>query len=262
MGKKYSVLYADPPWQFGDKLPGPGRGAEKHYKVLDTEGIRRFPLPPLADDALLFLWRVSSQQEEALSVMRAWGFVPKSEIAWIKTATHCNNIHLMASGDSHGLAFGMGRYVRLCHEVCLIGARGRATSLIRDRAVRSVFFAPRGKHSSKPELMYGLIERLSQGPYAELFARERHVGWDQWGDELQNGRAAPRALPLGPIPQGERPARLPAAVLEGSGEVELARLGPLPAHGEQAVAPVDRRHGPARPPLRVDVPEHPRRDAK
>lgn len=202
MAKKYRVLCADPPWQFGDKLPGPGRGAEKHYKVLDPEGIRRFPLPPLEDDALLFLWRVSSQQEEALSVMRAWGFVPKSEITWVKLR---NGIHdPLAAGVERilqqrrvgsindCLAFGMGRYVRLCHEVCLIGARGRATSLIQDKAVRSVFFAPRGEHSSKPAVMYELIERLSQGPYAELFAREKRPGWDQWGDELKNGHAAPR----------------------------------------------------------------------
>jgi len=180
MMEPFRVLLADPPWSFGDKLPGPSRGAEKNYAVLDIDAIRRFPLPPLADDALLFLWRVSSQPEEALQVMRAWGFVPKSEIVWVKTTD---------AGDN--LAFGMGRYVRLCHEVCLIGARGRGAQLIRNRSIRSVFFAPRGEHSAKPDSFYTLIEQLAEGPYAELFARRPRVGWTQWGNELPGGSAAP-----------------------------------------------------------------------
>ena len=47
----YGVLCADPPWKFGDSLPGPKRGAQKHYDVMSVEDICRFELPPLADDA-------------------------------------------------------------------------------------------------------------------------------------------------------------------------------------------------------------------
>jgi N6-adenosine-specific RNA methylase IME4 len=89
------MIVADPPWQFGDKLPGASRGAEKNYKVMTVDEIcamcdgknitmcgQSFPL---AANSVLFLWRVSSQVEEAYRVVRAWGFVPKSEIVWIKT---------------------------------------------------------------------------------------------------------------------------------------------------------------------------------
>lgn len=192
---KCRVLYADPPWAFGDKLPGPGRGAVKHYDVMGdgkggVDAICRFPLPTLEDDGLLFLWRVSSQPEEALRVMRAWGFTPKSEIVWVKTKNGVIYQEEMSVEDI-GLAFGMGRYVRLCHEVCLIGARGKAASIIQDHAVRSVFFAPLSTHSSKPVEMYGLIERLSPGPYVELFARQRRPGWVQYGNELPGGESEP-----------------------------------------------------------------------
>lgn len=61
----FRVLTADPPWSFGDKLPGALRGAEKNYSVLTIDGICKFELPMLADDAWLFLWRVSSQVEDA-----------------------------------------------------------------------------------------------------------------------------------------------------------------------------------------------------
>jgi N6-adenosine-specific RNA methylase IME4 len=172
--KPCRVLCADPPWSFGDSLPGPSRGAVKNYKVLNLNDIKRFPLPKLADDALLFLWRVAAMQEEALAVVRAWGFVPKSEMVWIKTAK-----------DGAGtLAFGMGRYVRHCHEVCLIASRGRGVRLIRNHSVRSVFEAPLSKHSEKPEQFYRLVETLAEGPYVELFARKNRVGWECYGDEL------------------------------------------------------------------------------
>lgn len=42
---------------------------------------------------------------------------------------------------------------------------------------------PRGRHSEKPEAFLDLVERISPGPYLELFARRDRLGWDTWGDE-------------------------------------------------------------------------------
>jgi N6-adenosine-specific RNA methylase IME4 len=38
-------------------------------------------------------------------------------------------------------------------------------------------------HSQKPEAFLDLIERVSPGPYVELFARRDRLGWDTWGNE-------------------------------------------------------------------------------
>lgn len=168
----FRVVLSDCPWSFSDRLPGPGRGAEKHYKVLTLAEIEAFPLPPLDRDALLFFWRVSSQVEEAYRVVRAWGFEPKSEIVWRK---------LTSTGKRH---FGMGHYVRAEHETCIIAKRKGGRGIIRDRGVRSVFEAKVGEHSAKPEEMYSIIERLAPGPYVELFARRRRQGWTSLGDQL------------------------------------------------------------------------------
>jgi N6-adenosine-specific RNA methylase IME4 len=166
------VVLADPPWLFGDKLPGKGRGAQKHYPGMPAWQIARFPLPELADDSLLFLWRVGTHQEEALMVMGAWGFKYCGEIVWNKRTT---------TGKKH---FGMGRVVRAAHEVCLIGKRGRPT--IKSKSVRSVFDAPVGEHSAKPDAFYEIVEKLSDGPYVELFARRPRAKWTSYGNQLRS----------------------------------------------------------------------------
>jgi N6-adenosine-specific RNA methylase IME4 len=177
----FRVIVADPPWKFGDKLPGRGRGAAKHYETMTAAEIADIVVGrsalalcrrvmPIADDALLFLWRVSAMVEEALSVVRAWGFVPKTELVWRK---------LTASGKRW---FGMGRTLRAEHETCIVATRGRPT--IRSHSVRSVFDAVAGRHSEKPPEFFELVERLSDGPYLELFARSRRRGWTTLGNQL------------------------------------------------------------------------------
>src|ERR1019366_5520878 len=43
----FRTLVADPPWAFGDSLPGPKRGAVKHYRTMSVEEICDFPIPEL-----------------------------------------------------------------------------------------------------------------------------------------------------------------------------------------------------------------------
>ena len=45
------------------------------------------------------------------------------------------------------------------------------------------FTWPRGEHSAKPEAFLDMVERVSPGPYLELFARRQRFGWDTWGNE-------------------------------------------------------------------------------
>lgn len=183
---KSAVLVADPPWSFSDRLPGPGRGASKHYSTLSIDEICRFRLPLLEPNAYLFLWRVSAMPWEALRVVEAWGFTPKTELVWYK---HTKN-------DKPW--FGMGHHLRAAHETCIVAVRGRPKPLVRN--IRSVFTAPVGEHSSKPEEFYQIVEQISAGPYAELFARRERGGlWTCYGDQLAVAKpaeyVAPDALP-------------------------------------------------------------------
>lgn len=186
----YRVVCADPPWPFDDKLPGLGRGAATQYDLLDDAiAARDFVggdlIDQVADDAYLFLWRVSAGggiddltlAERAYAVARAWGFAPKTEIVWRKQTKN---------GARH---FGMGWHIRNEHETCILATRGKPKPLVRN--IRSVFdaVAPssangRAIHSAKPGPFYkDIVERISKGPYLELFARETRPGWDCVGKE-------------------------------------------------------------------------------
>jgi N6-adenosine-specific RNA methylase IME4 len=168
-------IVADPPWRFGDALGR--RGAAANYRTLSVDQIawhttyRAIVTAPR--NAVLFLWRVSSMQREAIALLDSWGFQLKSEIVWEKTTV---------KGLDH---FGMGYIVRAAHETCLIATRGRVP--VKHHSQRSRFRAPVGRHSQKPEAFFDIVEGLYDGPYVELFARRQRPGWACLGLEARKG---------------------------------------------------------------------------
>lgn len=199
----FGCVVADPPWPFSDDLPGPGRGAAKHYSCgLSVDDIKRFQLPQLQHDCWLFLWRVGAMQREALEVAEAWGFRVDSEIVWVKTPRLRTPEQLAAEASACGwddpaqaaaklgieqgrrVRIMMGRSVRNAHECCLICKRGKPYRA--DAGVPSVCFSELGEHSEKPDEFFANVERLV-GPdtrKVELFARKHRPGWTCFGDEL------------------------------------------------------------------------------
>lgn len=103
--KKYSVIYADPPWQYRVySKKGLGRSAESHYPTMRLEDIKALPVGELADkDCALFMWITFPCMQEAFQVLDAWGFAYKTvAFVWIKQ----NRV-------SDSLFWGMG-YSRSC----------------------------------------------------------------------------------------------------------------------------------------------------
>ena len=50
--------------------------------------------------------------------------------------------------------------------------------------MRELIIAPVREHSRKPDEVYERIEEYCDGPYLELFARNRRPGWVSWGDQV------------------------------------------------------------------------------
>jgi N6-adenosine-specific RNA methylase IME4 len=162
----YPLLYADPPWRSDN--PGASWAPERHYPTLTVEEIKALE-PPVADEAILFLWAVNCQLPQALEVMASWGLTYKGNFVWVKPSP------------------GIGRRIRNQHELLLVGVRGGFPCPERSSVPVSIVEAGRGAHSEKPEGFYELIEQMYPGcPRLELFARGKpRPGWTAWGNEVE-----------------------------------------------------------------------------
>ena len=78
---------------------------------------------------------------------------------------------------------GIGNYWRLSHEFMLLGVKGGLTFL--DRGQMSWLNHDRIGHSHKPEEVRWIIEKVSPGPYLELFGRRTIDNWTVWGNEIE-----------------------------------------------------------------------------
>ena len=171
---EYQIIYADPPWQYGDKML-PRGGAERHYQTLPTWEISKFNVRSLAaPNSVLFCWATFPLIEDALFVMRMWGFTYKTlGFVWVKT-------------NKDGTIFrGNGHYTRSNAEVCLIGLKGRAPERL-NKGMHNTWLLPREEHSKKPDLFREkIVELYGDLPRIELFARNSTPGWHVWGNEVQ-----------------------------------------------------------------------------
>ena len=171
----FATILVDPPW--------PLQSGEKHYRTMSLARIMALPVGSLAArDAHLWLWTTNALLPKAYEVAEAWGFTVRSPLTWVKFR----------------LGLG-GRYqLRNATEQLLFCTRGKAP--LGSRSQPTWFNAPVTEHSRKPAEQFAIIERVSPGPYLELFARRRpesNQPWAVWGDQVASdiripGFAVPR----------------------------------------------------------------------
>ena len=174
--KKYKTILADPPWQFQNRT---GKVAPEHkrlnrYPTMRLNDIASLPVREIAaEKAHLYLWVPNALLPDGLAVMRAWGFEYKTNIVWEK---------VRKDGEPDGR--GVGFYFRNVTELLLFGIRGQHNrTLSPARSQVNLLRTMKREHSRKPDEIYPIIERCSEGPYLELFARGMRKGWDLWGNQ-------------------------------------------------------------------------------
>ncbi len=194
----YRTIVADPPWRYTvtQGLPNRTAGtrrrvkptAEGQYATMTNTEIAALDVGGSSDaNAHLYLWvtnplifgpRNRPDEPTPVDMMRAWGFTYVTMLTWHKLG-----------------APGMGFYFRGDTEHVLFGVKGR---LPIPPAIRSSnhFAARRTVHSAKPDRFYEIVERVSPGPYLELFARRRRFGWDVWGNEAPEFAASQAEMGL------------------------------------------------------------------
>lgn len=184
--KKYDIIYADPPWDYGGKLQfdKSSRSAEEmdferkifissanfKYPTLKIKELKKIPIFEIAkDDSLLFMWVTNPHLAQGIELGVAWGFEYRTvAFVWDK------------------MVHNPGKYTLSYCELCLVFKRGRIPTPRGARNIKQLVRVPRGVHSEKPqevlnniELMFPTQEKI------ELFARNKPEGWDVWGLDVR-----------------------------------------------------------------------------
>jgi N6-adenosine-specific RNA methylase IME4 len=129
------------------------------------------------------MWWVGAMPQEAIDLIKAWGFrlVNMSGLVWNKLTV--NDLP----------AFGMGFYTRAGSETVALAVKGKFKP--NKRNVRAVFTSEQQiqfhakllSHSEKPkEVKDFLIDLVGDVPRLEMFAREETKGWSVFGNEVEN----------------------------------------------------------------------------
>lgn len=163
----YRVIYADPPWAYGNSGLQQYGHASHHYPSMTIDELCALPVEAMAqDNAVLFMWVTSPLLEECFPVIKAWGFSYKTSFVWDK------------------VKHNFGHYNSVRHELLLVCTRGSCTPDAKELHDSVVTIERSKKHSEKPEEFRAIIDALyTQGARVELFARSKHEGWDTWGNE-------------------------------------------------------------------------------
>ena len=174
--KKFSTVYADPPWRFQNRT---GKIAPEHkrltrYETMDLEDIKSLPVSEISSSkSHLYLWVPNALLPEGLEVLKAWGFEYKGNIIWEK---------IRKDGGPDGR--GVGFYFRNVTEMILFGVKGNNNRTLEPaRSQVNLIRTQKREHSRKPDEIIPIIESCSPGPYLELFARGIRPGWTMWGDQ-------------------------------------------------------------------------------
>ena len=187
--KKYQVIYADPPWDYGGKMQydkttikDENVGFEKKifissaafkYPTLKMKQLKQLDVNSIAaDDCILFLWTTGPQLANAVELGEAWGFEYKTvAFVWDK------------------MVHNPGRYTLSQTEFVLAFKKGKFPTPRGARNIRQLLSVHRGKHSEKPiEVIDGITKMFPSQEKIELFARKNYFGWDNWGLEISDSK--------------------------------------------------------------------------
>lgn len=174
----YRLIYADPPWTYKDKASAGERGAAHKYTVMGLDAIKAMPIGQLChpEGAVLAMWATEPLRREAYAVIDAWGFTFKTTaFVWRKMTKNGKEF------------FGMGNWTRSNAEAVLLAVRGKNYPRRINAGIRQMQDAEYIGHSAKPQKFRTLLEQLMGPiPRVELFAREKILGWDAWGNQCDS----------------------------------------------------------------------------
>jgi N6-adenosine-specific RNA methylase IME4 len=164
---KFRTLVVDPPWQYTDDLMGRG---PPEYSTMTHDDLLALPVASWAESqSHLYLWVTNAFIPRGVELLAHWGFEHNTALTWAKPR------------------FGMGANFRGQTEHVLFGIRGELGTRRKD--ISTLFEAPLGAHSEKPEKFYEIVHAASYPPYGEAFQRKARPGFVNLFTEKQTEAA-------------------------------------------------------------------------
>jgi N6-adenosine-specific RNA methylase IME4 len=184
--KKYDIIYADPPWDYGGKMQfdKSSKSSEKidisknifissanfKYPTVKTKDLKKIPINDIAkEDCLLFMWVTNPHLEQGIELAKAWGFGYRTvAFVWDK------------------MVHNPGQYTMSYCELCLVFKKGKIPRPRGARNIKQLIRSARRAHSQKPDEVVTDIEKMfpTQNKI-ELFARREIPNWDVWGLDVR-----------------------------------------------------------------------------
>lgn len=162
-GKRFACVYADLPWVSDAAVEGSETTGLEHF----LNSMKEMPIQNLVEDAAhIHLWATNETLFAAKQVMEAWGFVFKACL-------------LCLSGLGK-----QGEYWVEAHEFLLLGVRGELP--LMERTMNSFMRVERAPDGCPAERVRKIIERVSPGPYLELFGRTPASGWTIYSNFIKD----------------------------------------------------------------------------
>ncbi|PKQ16741.1 MAG: hypothetical protein CVT67_02925 [Actinobacteria bacterium HGW-Actinobacteria-7] len=220
----FPVIYSDPAWSYDDK----GNVNAPDYPTLSVAQMSQLEVPSRnhPEGTVHFMWATLPLLPDALRLMGNWGYQYKTvAFVWVKSKGE-------DADDNPLLYVGRGSYTNPNAEIVLLGVSGKAP-VRKDKRVRQIVFAELDKeHSAKPEEVRRRIERLyTSEPKLELFARNRFVGWEPWGKDVDKGVQQPSSPTDGDVITFKDPKVRDGISTRQAAEIISAKSGtPVGAH--------------------------------
>ena len=172
--RKYNVIYADPPWKQtkgGIRKCRPQQKRELDYATLELIDIKNIILNvPTEENHVLFLWTIDKFLHEAELLLPNYKL--HARLIWDKTNGVAPAFTVRFSHE-YLLWFYTGTFLKIAEQ-----QRGKYTTVLREKA---------SKHSRKPDNARKMIEDFyPSANRIELFAREKFIGWDAFGNEVDS----------------------------------------------------------------------------
>lgn len=158
----FEVISIDPPWNYGRAYDPDSSRVANPYPEMSQSELLDIELP-FADDSVCLLWTTQAFIFDAKELLNKWGFTYKATIVWDKEK------------------MGMGAWLRMQCEFCLIGIKGNPAW--NNTKYRDIIREPRREHSRKPDCFFEMIEEITVGRRLEYFSRENRKGWEVYGNE-------------------------------------------------------------------------------